>query len=417
MEIQQMCIDEIMYAPYNPRIMAPEVLEKLKKSIQEFGVYSPLIVNKTTRHVAGGNQRLMALRELGHDKVFVVLVELSLEKEKILNIQLNKISGEWDFDKLSQLLDELSKIPEIDVEDTGFNLPEISQIFDNYGNIREEDDFDFDAAVNSIEEPVTKPGEIISLGGHRIMAADCTDPQNVERLFAGEQASMYFSDWPYGISYDPASRPGAKPSKWKPIKNDDLGPVEHVEWMRKALAATVPYLKLGAPTYLWNGHLQFWDMSRLCIELGIHPACVITWAKPGFSPSFADYQQQTEFLLYGWREGGAHPWYGKAESSLWEMNRDPVKSLIHSTQKPVGLAQRAIRNSSVRGDLVFDSCLGSGSTLIAAESLGRRCFGLEIELSYCDAIVRRYVSYVGRDKVSAEILERYSSTEVAHDSK
>jgi DNA modification methylase len=407
MNIQEIDINEVLFAPYNPRVMTNEVLEKLKKSIQEYGVYSPLIVNKATRHVVGGNQRLAALRVLGHKTIHVVMVDLSLEKEKVLNIQLNKISGEWDFEKLSQLLDELSKMPEIEVAETGFELPEISQIFDDYGRIKEEDGFDFDAAVNAIEEPVTRIGDIVSIGEHLVMCADATDPQNLEQLFGDERAAMYFSDWPYGIAYDPTSRPGAKASKWKPIKNDDLGPAEHVEWMRKVVSATVLYLKPGAPVYLWNGHAQFWDMSHLCIEAGIHPSCVITWEKPGFAPSFADYQQQTEFLLYGWKEGAAHPWFGKAESSLWKMNRDPVNSLIHSTQKPVGLSQRAIRNSSLRGDLVFDSCLGSGSTLIGAESLGRRCFGLEIEPVYCDAIIRRFIAFAGVDKVSHDVRNRY----------
>ena len=148
-------------------------------------------------------------------------------------------------------------------------------------------------------------------------------------------------------------------------------------------------------------------MSRMLIEERCYPACVITWGKPGFSPSYADYQQQTEFCLYGWKLGAAHRWYGKAESSLWEVNRDPVNTLIHPTQKPVALAQRAIRNSSQRGEIVFDSCLGSGSVLISAESLGRRCFGIEIDPKYVDGIVKRYIAFVGKDNVSPEIRERY----------
>jgi DNA modification methylase len=144
-------------------------------------------------------------------------------------------------------------------------------------------------------------------------------------------------------------------------------------------------------------------------KLGFHIASVIVWAKPNFAISFADYNEQVEFCLYCWLENnGSHRWFGStSESTLWEVKRDPAKQYIHPTQKPIALAQRAIMNSSVKGDIVLDTFLGSGSTLIAAQSLGRSCYGLEIDPSYCDAIVRRYIAYIGQDKVSTDILKRY----------
>ena len=128
-----------------------------------------------------------------------------------------------------------------------------------------------------------------------------------------------------------------------------------------------------------------------------------------FSLGFGDYNQQTEFCLYGWRKHSrAHAWYGSNnESTLWEIHRDLTKNYIHPTQKPIALAQRAIRNSSKRGDNVLDLFLGSGSTLIAAESLERSCFGIEIDPRYCDAIVRRYIAFVGVDKVDSKIRAKY----------
>jgi len=136
---------------------------------------------------------------------------------------------------------------------------------------------------------------------------------------------------------------------------------------------------------------------------------VITWAKPNFAISFADYNQQTEFCLYGWKQAnGKHSWYGPAnESTLWEIKRDPTREYIHPTQKPVALAARAIKNSSKRKDRVMDLFLGSGSTLIAAESLERRCFGIELDPKYIDAIVRRYIAFAGENKVPKDVLKRY----------
>jgi len=414
MEIKTVQISKINPAPYNPRRELqpgdPEY-QKLENSLETFGYVEPMVWNERTGTLVSGHQRMLILKAHGLTEVEVSVVNLTIDKEKALNLALNKIRGDWDQDKLATLLEDLKQLPDFDVGLTGFDLPEISQCLDRYREMQDEDDFDFDAAVESIKESVTKPGDLIVLGAHRILCGDSTLLSNVQRLFEDVRARLYWTDYPYRVGYDASNRPGVSKSKWALIKNDDLSENEYIEWLRQVLQVTVPFLEDGCPVYLWNGHRQFWTMSHLLVEVGIYPATVITWAKPGFAPSYADYQQQTEFCLYGWKIGGAHPWYGSAESSLWEVNRDPVTSLIHPTQKPIALCQRAIRNSSQRGEVVFDSCLGSGSALVAAETLGRKCFGLEIEPAYCDAIVRRYIRLVGREKVSTEIIDRYVQEE------
>lgn len=159
---------------------------------------------------------------------------------------------------------------------------------------------------------------------------------------------------------------------------------------------------------MWNGHKQFHAMYQILTGLGFHISCVITWAKPNFAIGYGDYNQQTEFCLYGWREGVPHRWYGPTnETTLWESKRDPASQLCHPTQKPVALAQRAIRNSTLRDEVVLDLFAGSGSTLISAESLGRRCYCVEIDPRYCDVIVRRYIAFVGKDQASQEIRAHY----------
>ena len=144
-------------------------------------------------------------------------------------------------------------------------------------------------------------------------------------------------------------------------------------------------------------------------------SCVITWAKESFAIGYGDYHQQTEFCLYGWlEENGAHNWYGpNNESTLWQVKREPTKSYLHPTQKPLELFERAIRNSTRAGQIVFDAFLGSGTALIAAERTGRRCRGIEIEPHHCDVIVRRYIGFVGQDNVPAELANRYRLSEVA----
>jgi DNA modification methylase len=149
-------------------------------------------------------------------------------------------------------------------------------------------------------------------------------------------------------------------------------------------------------------------MHDLLTARGFKVASVITWAKESFSPSFGNYNEQVEYCLYGWKSGARHFWYGPAnESTLWQIHREPTKQYQHPTQKPLELAERAMRNSSLRGQIVLDTFLGSGTTLIAAEKLSRKCFGIEITPHYCDVIVRRWIAFVGVDNVPQNLTEKY----------
>ena len=416
MDIRKISISEINPAPYNPRKdLQPGDPEygQIEASIDGFGLVEPLVYNKRTKNLVGGHQRFKILVRKGYKEIEVSVVDLDLEKEKALNIALNKAQGAWDKEKLALLLDELTKVPEMDVGMTGFNPVEIGQLFDRYLQTAGEDDFDVEGVVESIEEPVTQKGELIELGPHRIICDDCSVPENLQRLMSEEKAGLVHLDPPYNVAYVAGERPNPKARTQKPchraIHCDNMNEQEYRDLLYKVFSNMAHYMTGGAAAYIWNGHKNFGPMHAMLEELGFHVASVIVWAKPSFAISFGDYHEQAEFCLYGWLEdNGSHRWFGStSESTVWEVKRDPTKLYIHPTQKPIALAQRAIMNSSVKGDVVLDTFLGSGSTLIAAESLGRRCYGLEIDTRYCDAIVRRYVAYVGRDKVSADIRNRY----------
>lgn len=416
MKIQNIPISKINPAKYNPRIDLkpghPEY-DRLKASITTYGYVEPLVWNKRTGTLISGHQRLKVLLEQGLTEVEVSVVDLSLAKEKALNIALNKIRGDWDEDKLAVLLQELSSIPDFNIELTGFDLPEISSIFDGQTEDKE-DGFDFEKAVESIETPITKKGDLIELGNHRILCGDSSDHESFKTLLGKEKISLVQTDPPYNVNYYGGNRPKAdgrpKQSRhWERIYSDNMTQEDYEIWLKKIFTLMAGYLKPGAPFYVWNGHRQFGPMHRMLDGLGFHIACVITWAKPNFAISYADYNQQTEFCLYGWKkENGSHKWFGPTnESTLWQIKRDLTKDYVHPTQKPIALPARAIRNSSKRGDLVLDLFLGSGSTLIAAQSLERRCFGIELDPKYCDAIVKRYIALVGEEKVSRDLKKRY----------
>jgi len=405
--------EKLKFAPYNPRKIKKSELEKLKRSIETFKCYEPLIVNSRTWHVIGGNQRLRALIELGHEEVEVVIVDLPLEKEKLLNIALNRIQGEFVEDMLAVLIEELNKMPDIDVSLSGFDAPELSQLLDSLRKVRDEDEFDTEKAAEAIVEPKTKRGDLIVLNGHRILCGDSANPDDFAFLMNGEKADMVDCDFPYNVCYgggdepNPNTRP-KKSRKWPKIYADNMPQAEYESWMKKVLGNIKEHIKPGAPFYIWQGLRQIPPLCQSLIDLDFHVSCIICWLKESPAISYADYCYRTEQALYGWLKGASHYWAGKpACSNVWEVRRDPTKSYAHPTQKPVLLAQNAIRNSSKPNDIVLDTFLGSASVLIGAESLGRRCYGCEIDPRYVDVAVKRYVIYVGEDKVSEDVRKKY----------
>lgn len=421
MKIERILIEKINPVAYNPRKdLQPgdSDYENLKKSIDTFGLVEPLVWNKRSGNLVGGHQRLKVLIAAGFEEIEVSVVDLDPAQEKALNLALNKIQGAWDNDKLAVLVEELTKIPDFDIGLTGFDLPEVSEILDRVEEAKE-DGFDLEKELNRTEEPITQKGDLIVLGQHRLLCGDSSNPEDIKRLIGDAKVNLIFSDPPYNVNYYGGNRPSSntRPKKhrdWERIYNDNLSQDKYEEWLKTILKNVTPYLALGAPCYLWNGHSQFGPMHTMLAELGFHVSCVITWAKESFAIGYGDYNQQTEFCLYGWKEdNGAHHWYGPTnESTLWQIKRDHTASYNHPTQKPIALAHRAIKNSSKRDDIVLDMFLGSGTTLIAAEGLKRTCFGLEIDPYYCDAIVRRYIACVGKDNVSEELLKKYEKEEI-----
>ncbi len=419
MNIQKVSVSKINPAAYNPRVdLKPgdKDYEKLKDSINTFGYVEPLVWNSKTGNLVGGHQRLKILIEQGLVEVEVSVVDLSTEKEKALNLALNRIQGDWDNQKLATLLEELTRNSEVDIKTTGFDLPEISEILDSVQEAIE-DDFNLDGELANTGTPVTQKGDLIQLGNHRLLCGDSSKPEDVARLIGDNKINLIFSDPPYNVDYYGGNRPVPKNARpkasrnWERIYNDNLTQEEYEKWLRQIFVNVSVYLAEGTPIYIWNGSKQFGSMYVMFTELGFHVSCVITWAKESFSIGYGDYNQQTEFCLYGWKEdNGAHNWHGpNNESTLWQIKRDSTASYNHPTQKPVALAHRAIRNSSKRGDIVLDIFLGSGTTLIAADGLERSCYGMEIDPGYCDVIVRRYIKVKGEAAVSAELYKKYLS--------
>ena len=417
MQIETILLDDYIDSPSNPRIMFKEgdfPFDSLNKSIEEFNYLQPMIVNKRTHHIISGHLRKRVLMAKGITKAEAVIVDFDETKEKAAVIAFNRISGKWDEEKLAATLSELTQIPEFDVGSIGFQTQDLSQILDRYGEQKDADDYDFNSSLESITEPVTKRGDLIQLGAHRILCGDSADSNDLKILMNGEKADILDCDYPYNVSYmQKNNRPSIstrpkKSRRWDAIYADSMPQDEYEPWMRKIMVNIKSYLKPGGPVYIWQGHRQIPPLYQILLDLGFHVSSIVCWLKESVAISYGDYSFRSEHALYGWLEGAHHYWAGKpGESNVWEVHRDPTKGYFHPTQKPVQLAQRALQNSSKINGIVLDTFLGSGSVLIGAESLGRRCFGLEIDPRYCDVIVRRYIAFVGEDKVSEEIKQKY----------
>ena len=392
-------IGKIKPAAYNPRKDLqpgdPEY-EKLQKSIGEFDCVEPLVWNRRTGNLVGGHQRFKILAARGDTEVLCSVVALTPQREKALNIALNKISGSWDDEKLAALLDELIRVPEFDLEVTGFDLPEASELIDHLllEHTDEDDDFDVEAELEQIVEPRTKPGELIQLGPHRVLCGDCTDPTSIRQVMGKKKAQIVFTDPPYAVDY----RGGRVGKDWQHKLRqdgekywDEMSVSSYQKLLTESLHHAHQFSDEKTALYLWFASARISTVIEALSAAKWQMRNLLVWVKNTFAGSlFAQYKHRYEPCFYCFKKGKSTRWYGATnETTVWECDK-PHRNEGHPTIKPLPLAMRAIRNSSAVGDIVLDLFLGSGTTLIAAERTGRICFGTELEPRYCDLIRKRY---------------------------
>ncbi|MFD2087850.1 site-specific DNA-methyltransferase [Brevibacillus brevis] len=403
MDIRKIPVFMIKAAEYNPRIDLqpgdPEY-EKLKRSIQEFGYVEPLVWNERSGNLVGGHQRFKILvNELGRTEVDVSVVDLDDIKEKALNIALNKISGDWDEEMLAQVLTELQEC-DLDVELTGFDLDEVVDLINDYVNIEidepvKEDDFDIEDELSKIEEPVTRPGDLWILGRHRLLCGDSTNQSDVERLMDGKLAAMAFTDPPYNVDYTGKTKDALK------IENDKMADGQFKEFLVTVYQNLFLVSEEGAPIYVCYAATEGANFKSAMKESGWLLKQCLVWVKNSFSIGRQDYHWRHEPILYGWKPGAAHRWYGdRKQDTVWEIDK-PTRNGEHPTMKPIALVARALQNSSKRGDIAVDFFGGSGSTLVAAEQTERVAYLMEIDPKYCDVIVKRWEQLTGEIAVKA----------------
>lgn len=400
---------DLLPAEYNPRKdLKPgdAEYEKLKRSVEQFGYVEPVIWNKTTGRVVGGHQRLKVLIDMGYTEVDCVVVELNEEKEKALNIALNKISGEWDKDKLALLITDLQGAY-FDVSFTGFEPAEIDDLFKDtlYDKIKE-DDFDVSA---ELEKPVfSKCGDVWTLGRHRLVCGDSTKTDTFDLLMCGKKANLVITDPPYNVNYEGSAGK---------IKNDNMADDKFYNFLLDAFINTQNAMTDDASIYVFHADTEGLNFRRAFSDAGFYLSGTCIWKKQSLVLGRSPYQWQHEPVLFGWKKKGRHQWYtGRKESTIWEFDKSK-KNGDHPTMKPIPLLAYPIMNSSLTNSIVLDPFGGSGSTLIACEQSDRICYTIELDEKFCDVIVKRYIEQVGSsDSVSVQRDGiKYSYSEVCNE--
>jgi len=395
MVIERKNTADLLPADYNPRKdLKPgdAEYEKLKRSIEQFGYVEPVIWNKTTGRVVGGHQRLKVLIDMGITEVECVVVEMDESKEKALNIALNKISGDWDKDKLALLIADLQG-EDFDVSLTGFEPAEIDALFkDTIKDGIKDDDFDVEAELKN--PTITKPGDVWTLGRHRLVCGDSTKAETFETLMDGIKANLVITDPPYNVNYEGSAGK---------IKNDNMADDAFYNFLLAAYTQMHSAMADDASIYVFHADTEGLNFRRAFADAGFYLSGCCIWKKQSLVLGRSPYQWQHEPCLYGWKKNGKHQWYtGRKETTIWEFDK-PKKNGDHPTMKPIPLLAYPIMNSSMSNAVVLDPFGGSGSTLITCEQTDRICYTVELDEKFCDVIVKRYIEQVGSsDGVSVQ---------------
>lgn len=405
---------ELRRAEYNPRKWDEVAIKQLSESIKRFGLIDPIIVNGASNRknvVIGGHFRLEVAKSLGITQVPVVYVNIpNVQKEKELNLRLNRNTGEWDFELLKSFDVEL-------LLDVGFDDSDLSHIWDENLGV-ENDDFDIAKELEKIKEPKTRLGDIYQLGSHRLICGDATNPEIVKKLVQDEKVSMLYCDPPYNIALDYSKGIGTN-GKYGGKTNDKKSEEEYKNFLKQTLQNGLSVVYPDAHIFYWCDENYIGMIQGIYKEFGIINKRVCLWIKnnQNVTPQTA-FNKVYEPCVYGIQ---GNPYLSESIKNfnevlnkevgtgnrltddildlfnIWLAKRLPAQEYEHPTEKPPTLHEKALRRCTKAGDIVLDVFGGSGSTLIACEQLKRRAYLCEIEPIFCDLIIKRFEKLSGQE--------------------
>ena len=394
MEIERLEVAKLIGDPANARKHNERNIDAIVASLARFGQQKPIVIDKANV-VRAGNGTLQAARSLGWTHVDCVRSKLDGADASAYAIADNRTAelAEWDDDVLAATLEGLQLEGMLDV--TGFDDDELAELLKQVG--AEVGEVVEDEVPEPPADPITKPGDLWILGNHRLLCGDSTNIQHVERLMDGQKADMVFTDPPYGVAYEG----GHNDKKRQQIQNDALEGKDLTSLFHGALTAAITVTAEHAPFYVWFASGKSVETFAAFAELPLKLRAVIQWYKvrSGLGAFMSQYIPNCKPCIYAFKAGCSPQWYGPTdEKTVWELQKES-RNEFHPTQKPVELPERAINNSSKKGQLVLDLFGGSGSTLIACERQHRHARLMELDPAYCDVIVKRWETLTGKKAV------------------
>ena len=444
MQIEIWPVDKLIPYEKNPR-KNDHAVEKVAQAITEFGFRVPVLI-RGDGSVIDGHLRLKAAKATGLTEVPVMRADDMTEIQvRAFRISVNKVAelAKWDMALLKEEIAALQTM-DFEVELTGFNESEIDDLLNTCSGHGDDD------KVPEIRDKfISQPGDIWQLGKHRLICGDSTNSADISALMDGKQAAMVFTDPPYNVDYQGAAGK---------IKNDKMSDEKFLRFLRAAFDQIFICLENGGGLYVAHadaGNIGI-AFRQAFVAAGFKLASCLVWKKSGFVLGRADYHWQHEPILYGWKPGAGHRWYGgrkkttiqevancmdeisKTDENTYQIKfgdnvftisgiditlesapgsvvtiDKPAKSALHPTMKPVALVERFLVNSSRRGDIVLDPFGGSGSTLIACEKRGRVCRTVELDRRFADVIIRRWQEYSGGTAILAATGHSFAQLEEA----
>lgn len=412
----------------NSRIHSAEQIDQIAASITEFGFTNPILIGDDGTIIAG-HGRVEAAKKLGMDVVPCLrLVGLSDEQRRALVIADNKLAenATWDRELLALELGDLRNLG-YGIDVIGFDQHELGELFFDQDGLEEEGATDDDAVPDAPVDPVSCPGDIWICGDHRVMCGDSTSMSAIEALMDDRPADLTWTDPPYNVNYEGAAGK---------IANDNMGADAFAEFLRDAFVTAIAVMRDGASIYVAHADTEGLAFRNAFASAGFKLSGCLVWVKPSLVLGRSDYQWRHEPILYGWKPGAAHRWFGgRKQTTVSEADdlpfviatdgsllidagsttlrisgtdlsfeevpasvvrhEKPTRNAEHPTMKPVGLILGYLKNSSRRGDCVLDVFGGSGSTLIAAQKIGRHARLMELDGRFVDVIVRRWQDFTG----------------------
>lgn len=403
----------------NPRKISKQALDKLKEKITQNGFHSVIVID-TDNTILSGNQRKVALMELGINTVDVMIPsrKLSDAERRRIGIESNINDGEWDFDKLKSFDLELLQF-------AGFDEKELVKFWDEEKDTKD-DKFDVDKELKKIKTPQTKLGDLIVMGNHKLLCSSSTDINAVKKLFGDDRATTIYSDPPFniGLSYDKGV--GNK-SSYGGTFDDNQSPEAYKDFIRQVLKSSLTVSTKDTHVAFWCDEAWVWVFQTLYMELGVKNRRLNIWIKNNSSPiPTVAFNKCTEYCVYGTK---GSPYLSDLVknlneiqnkdcttgnqllddiSNIWATKRLPSNQMEHPTSKNPELHHKFIMRCTKPGDIIFDAFSGSASTMICAEQLDRKVYSLEIEPVFCDLAIRRYEKLTGR---KAQVIKNFYEKE------